>query len=102
MPDHTNERSGQDFQQARDLVMKYGWNTTCFQVVNPGIEYWFGEKGESVVGSVSVGGGCAGRGWSSGLFGNNGRKCDGRIRKRFCGTRRECLLLWRRGPARFT
>lgn len=44
-----------DFERARDLVMKYGWNTTCFQIVNPGIEYWFGDDGESVVGYVSSG-----------------------------------------------
>jgi len=41
------------FERARDLVMKYGWNTTCFQIVNPGNEYWFGEDGESVVGFVA-------------------------------------------------
>lgn len=32
--------------------MKHGWNTTCFQIVNPGIRYWFGVDGESVVGYV--------------------------------------------------
>ena len=42
-----------NYERARDLVMKHGWNTTCFQIVNPGIEYWFGEDGESVVGFVS-------------------------------------------------
>ncbi|MEO6334179.1 MAG: DUF2156 domain-containing protein [Pyrinomonadaceae bacterium] len=36
--------------------MKYGWNTTCFQIVNPGIEYWFGNDGESVVGYAMAGG----------------------------------------------
>ena len=44
-----------DFRRARDLVMSYGWNSTCFQIVNPGIEYWFGSDGESVVGYVSSG-----------------------------------------------
>ena len=34
--------------------MKHGWNTTCFQIVNPGIEYWFGDDGESVVGYVTA------------------------------------------------
>jgi len=43
------------FERARELVMRYGWNTTCFQIVNPGIEYWFGNDGESVVGYVSTG-----------------------------------------------
>lgn len=36
--------------------MKHGWNTTCFQIVNPGIEYWFGEDREAVVGFVTSGG----------------------------------------------
>lgn len=44
---------GNDFARARELVMRYGWNTTCFQIVNPGIEYWFGPDGDSVVGFVS-------------------------------------------------
>ena len=43
------------FQRARDIVMAHGWNTTCFQIVNPGIEYWFGDDGQSVVGYVSSG-----------------------------------------------
>lgn len=43
------------FARARDLVMRFGWNTTCFQIVNPGIEYWFGDYGESVVGYVTSG-----------------------------------------------
>jgi len=50
-----NDAGRDNFERARDLVMKYGWNTTCFQIVNPGIEYWFGEDGESVVGYVSSG-----------------------------------------------
>lgn len=44
-----------NFGRARDLVIKYGWNSTCFQIVNPGMEYWFGPDGESVVGYVSSG-----------------------------------------------
>lgn len=42
----------QDFERAREIVLAYGWNTTCFQIVNPGIRYWFGKDGESVVGYV--------------------------------------------------
>lgn len=42
-----------DFERARDLVMRHGWNSTCFQIVNPGIKYWFGDDGESVVGYVT-------------------------------------------------
>lgn len=42
-----------DFRLARDLVLRHGWNSTCFQIVNPGISYWFGADGQSVVGYVS-------------------------------------------------
>jgi phosphatidylglycerol lysyltransferase len=35
------------------LVMRFGWNTTCFQIVNPGLEYWFGPGDRSVVGYVT-------------------------------------------------
>lgn len=44
-----------NFSRARELVMRYGWNSTCFQIVNPGMEYWFGPDGNSVVGYVSSG-----------------------------------------------
>ncbi len=44
-----------DYYRARELVLEFGWNSTCFQIVNPGIEYWFGEDGESVVGFVTSG-----------------------------------------------
>ncbi|MEJ7849668.1 MAG: DUF2156 domain-containing protein [Pyrinomonadaceae bacterium] len=46
---------GSDFLRVRELVLKYGWNSTCFQIVNPGIEYWFGADNESVVGYVYAG-----------------------------------------------
>ncbi|MBX3287888.1 MAG: DUF2156 domain-containing protein [Acidobacteria bacterium] len=43
-----------EVNHAREIVQKYGWNTTCFQIVNPGMEYWFGDDGESVVAYVST------------------------------------------------
>ena len=39
-----------DRQRTRDLVLKYGWNTTCYQIVNPCIDRWFSD--DSVVGYV--------------------------------------------------
>lgn len=35
---------------ARNLILRYGWNTTCYQIVNRRIEHWFGS--DSVVGYV--------------------------------------------------
>jgi len=38
--------------RARRLVDHFGWNSTCYQIVNPGIERWFGPEGDAVVGFV--------------------------------------------------
>lgn len=37
---------------ARRLVLKYGWNSTSYQIINPGIRRWFARDGDAVVGFV--------------------------------------------------
>jgi phosphatidylglycerol lysyltransferase len=37
---------------AQSLLFQYGWNTTCFQILNPGIERWFSKERDAVVGYV--------------------------------------------------
>lgn len=37
---------------ARELVRTYGWNTTCSQVLNPGIAHWFAADGDAMIGYV--------------------------------------------------
>jgi phosphatidylglycerol lysyltransferase len=32
------------------LVLRYGWNATSFQILNPGVEHWFSRAGDAVVG----------------------------------------------------
>jgi phosphatidylglycerol lysyltransferase len=39
-------------RRARDLVMEHGWNATSYQIVNPGIDHWFSQNGDAVVGYV--------------------------------------------------
>jgi phosphatidylglycerol lysyltransferase len=34
------------------LVMRYGWNATSYQIVNPKIRHWFSQDGEAVIGYV--------------------------------------------------
>lgn len=46
-----NESSS--LEKARRLILKYGWNSTCYQILNPGIEHWFSAKYEAVVGFVA-------------------------------------------------
>ncbi|HEX2640540.1 MAG TPA: DUF2156 domain-containing protein [Pyrinomonadaceae bacterium] len=42
--------------RARELVLTYGWNSTSFQIVNPGISRWFSDRGDAVVGYVPAAG----------------------------------------------
>jgi phosphatidylglycerol lysyltransferase len=42
----------EQLRQARELVLRHGWNATAYQIINPGIELWFSSIGEAVVGFV--------------------------------------------------
>ena len=39
-------------QSARELILRYGWNATAYQILNPDILLWFAADGEAVVGYV--------------------------------------------------
>ncbi len=39
-----------DLARARALVLRFGWNATAYQILNPGIRHWFWEDSEAVVG----------------------------------------------------
>lgn len=41
-----------EIERTRELVMRYGWNATSYQIVNPGIKRWFSSDGDAVVGYV--------------------------------------------------
>ncbi|HET6402761.1 MAG TPA: DUF2156 domain-containing protein [Candidatus Kapabacteria bacterium] len=42
--------------RVRDLILRFGWNSTCYQLLNPGFRYWFSERREAVVGYVQYAG----------------------------------------------
>ena len=42
----------ESLEMARQLVLRHGWNSTCFQILNPGIERWISPSGNAVVGYV--------------------------------------------------
>ena len=42
-------------EQVRDIVSRYGWNTTCYQVLNDGINHWLSADGQAMVGYVECG-----------------------------------------------
>ncbi|MGH7658091.1 MAG: phosphatidylglycerol lysyltransferase domain-containing protein, partial [Gemmatimonadales bacterium] len=44
--------------RARDLVLRHGWHATAYQILNPGITYWFSAADEGVVGYVTRRGVC--------------------------------------------
>lgn len=50
------DRPGPTHSTARALVLRYGWNTLAYQILNPGIRHWFLPDGEGVVGYVPAGG----------------------------------------------
>lgn len=41
-----------ELARARDLVLRFGWNATSYQILNPGIRLWFSPGDEAVVGFV--------------------------------------------------
>jgi len=43
-----------EIESARQLVMRFGWNTTCYQLVNPGIQRWFSSDGSALIGYVET------------------------------------------------
>lgn len=40
----------QSLERARELILQLGWNSTCYQLLNPGIEHWFSNERDAVVG----------------------------------------------------
>jgi phosphatidylglycerol lysyltransferase len=38
--------------QVLELVKTFGWNSTAYQIINPGISHWFSTKGDAVIGYV--------------------------------------------------
>lgn len=43
-------------ERTRELVLRYGWNSTSYQIINPGIEHWFSDAGDAVVGFATAAG----------------------------------------------
>jgi len=43
-------------ERARRLILAHGWNSTSYQILNPGIRRWFSHDGDAVVGYVSANG----------------------------------------------
>src|SRR5680860_1325841 len=44
-----------ELARVRSLILEYGWNSTCYQILNPGIAHWISEDGDAVVGYVERG-----------------------------------------------
>jgi phosphatidylglycerol lysyltransferase len=41
--------------RTREIILNYGWNSTSYQIINPGIGRWFSGLNSAVVGFVSSG-----------------------------------------------
>ncbi len=51
----TGAACSNSLQRVRELVFRYGWNATSYQILNPEMEYWFAAE-DGVVGYVRRGG----------------------------------------------
>lgn len=49
-------QKGPEYDRARELVLEYGWNSTAYQILNPGFKLWFSTAHPAVVGYVRAGG----------------------------------------------
>ena len=47
-----------DLPRTRELVLRFGWNATTYQIVNRCISHWFSSRGDAVVGYVRKNGVC--------------------------------------------
>jgi phosphatidylglycerol lysyltransferase len=52
---HDNKTEAQllSISRARELVLAQGWNSTSYQIINPGIRHWFSKADDAVIGFVS-------------------------------------------------
>ena len=41
-----------EWQQARDIVRRWGWNVTSYQILNPGFSFWIDAGADAVVGYI--------------------------------------------------
>lgn len=41
-------------EKVRRIILKYGWNSTSYQILNPGIQHWFADADDGVTGYVST------------------------------------------------
>lgn len=41
-----------ELERAREIILHYGWNSTSYQILNPGMSLWFSGQTEAVVGYV--------------------------------------------------
>ena len=54
MPEETPKYENSTVARARELVLAHGWNSTSFQIINPGIVRWFSVADDAVVGYITA------------------------------------------------
>lgn len=43
-----------DIERARHIVLRFGWNSMAYQILNPGMSLWFAKNFEGVIGFVQT------------------------------------------------
>jgi phosphatidylglycerol lysyltransferase len=47
-------KSSPSLERTREIILAHGWNTTSYQILNPGIRRWFSAASDAVVGFVAA------------------------------------------------
>lgn len=48
-----SQKTVSPLDNARRMVLAHGWNSTSYQILNPGIRHWFAGANDAVIGFVS-------------------------------------------------
>ena len=49
-PSRSQLRKAANLARARELVLRFGWNATAYQILQPGLRWWFSREGDAVIG----------------------------------------------------
>ena len=55
-PSRDRQASLEQDLRAREMVLRHGWNSTVYQLMNPDMQHWFAPDGAGLVGYVEHGG----------------------------------------------
>lgn len=50
----SDKMKNSELEKVRRIILKFGWNSTSYQIINPGIQHWFANAEDGMTGYVST------------------------------------------------